>query len=367
MKGAAVSGPRLLLLALAALGAHVAPGDAASPGAFVNAQVSSLAAGNLAETFESLRAAAQGPMWIGYAVPATEGNHTACDECCGGGTGCGGRCRLEEGHGSSVQNEAAVDASRPARLEGSPEIQILWRVAGREVSKVRTFAATCTLDGGGLPVRWLTDVKPAESLALLASFVDPPRGGGRDLSNGAVTAIALHADPGADTLLERFAAAGRPFELRKNALFWMGVARGHRGFEDLRRAAQGDPDPRVREHVMFALTQCREPEAVEIVVASAHDDSSPQVRSQALFWLSQKAGQRAVGAIAKAIEDDLDTEVKTKAVFALTQLPKDQGVPLLIQQARGSHNREVRKQALFWLGQSGDPRALALFEEILRP
>lgn len=355
-----MDGPRLLLLALATLGAHAAPGEAASPGAFVNAQVSSLAAGNLARTFESLRTAAPGPMWIGYAVPATEGNHTGCDDCCGD------RCRLEEGHGSSFQKEAAVDASGSARLEGSPEMQILWRVEGREVSKIRLFAAACTLDGGGLPVRWLTDVKPAESLALLASFVDPPRGG-RDVSGGAVTAIALHADPGADALLERFASPGRPFELRKNALFWMGVARGRRGFEDLRRAAQGDADPHVREHVMFALTQCREPEAVEILVASAHDDASPHVRSQALFWLSQKAGQRAVGAIARAIEDDPDPEVKTKAVFALSQLPKDQGVPLLIQQARGSHSREVRKQALFWLGQSGDPRALALFEEILRP
>jgi len=26
----------------------------------------------------------------------------------------------------------------------------------------------------------------------------------------------------------------------------------------------------------------------------------------------------------------------------------------------------VRSQALFWLGQSGDPRALALFEEVLK-
>jgi HEAT repeat protein len=252
-------------------------------------------------------------------------------------------------------------------LEASSEIAVLWRLTGKEISKVRVFSAGCTLDAGGLPVHWLTDVKPAESLALLASFVEPAAAAGRDVSNGAVTAIALHADPGADALLERFAATGHPFELRKNALFWMGVARGRRGFEDLRRAARDDADPRVREHVMFALTQCREPEAVDVIVASAHDDASPQVRGQALFWLSQKAGQRAVAAIAKAIEDDPETEVKTKAVFALSQLPKDQGVPLLIQQARGSHNREVRKQALFWLGQSGDPRALALFEDILKP
>jgi hypothetical protein len=26
---------------------------------------------------------------------------------------------------------------------------------------------------------------------------------------------------------------------------------------------------------------------------------------------------------------------------------------------------EVRKQAMFWLGQTGDPRALAFFEDVL--
>ena len=34
--------------------------------------------------------------------------------------------------------------------------------------------------------------------------------------------------------------------------------------------------------------------------------------------------------------------------------------------ARGDPGPRVRGQALFWLGQPGDPRALALFEEILK-
>jgi HEAT repeats len=357
-----VVGP--LLLVLAVVCAAAGPARAAAADNFVNAQVSTQPAGNLLRTFEALKGAAQGPTWVGYAVPATEGNHACCNDCWNDGAR-QGACRLEDDHVAFQDKQTSE--RRPLRLEGSSEIAVLWRLAGMEVSNVRVFSGNCPLDAGSLSVHWLTDVKAAESLALLASFADPPGGGGHDLSSGAVTAIALHADPGADALLEGFAAAGRPFDLRKNALFWMGVARGRRGFEDLRRAARADADPRVREHVMFALTQSREPEAVDVIVASAHDDASPQVRGQALFWLSQKAGQRAVGAIAKAIEDDPETEVKKKAVFALSQLPKDQGVPLLIQQARGSHNREVRKQALFWLGQSGDPRALALFEEILSP
>jgi hypothetical protein len=51
----------------------------------------------------------------------------------------------------------------------------------------------------------------------------------------------------------------------------------------------------------------------------------------------------------------------------LSQLPKDEGVPKLIDVARKHRNPEVRRQAMFWLGQSNDPRALAFFEEVLRP
>jgi HEAT repeat protein len=54
-------------------------------------------------------------------------------------------------------------------------------------------------------------------------------------------------------------------------------------------------------------------------------------------------------------------------VFALSQLPKDEGIPLLIRTARDNRNPAVRKQAMFWLGQSGNPRALAFFEEVLGP
>ena len=103
----------------------------------------------------------------------------------------------------------------------------------------------------------------------------------------------------------------------------------------------------------------------EALIRFAKQDPSSHVRGQALFWLAQKAGQKSVRAIQDALENDPDTEVKTKAVFALQQLPKGEGVPLLIQVAKTNRNAEVRKQAMFWLGQSGDPRALAFFEEIL--
>ena len=89
------------------------------------------------------------------------------------------------------------------------------------------------------------------------------------------------------------------------------------------------------------------------------------LRTQALFWIAQRAGERAASIITGAIENDPDTEVKKQAVFALSQLPREEGVPKLIDIARHNKNREVQKQAFFWLGQSGDPRALSFFEDVL--
>jgi HEAT repeat protein len=52
-------------------------------------------------------------------------------------------------------------------------------------------------------------------------------------------------------------------------------------------------------------------------------------------------------------------------VFALSQRPSEESVPALIRIARTNRHPELRKTALFWLGQSEDPRAITLFEELL--
>jgi len=99
----------------------------------------------------------------------------------------------------------------------------------------------------------------------------------------------------------------------------------------------------------------------------ARDDRvSRRARRQAVFWLGQAAGDAATRGLADLVDDGgVDREVKEQAVFALSQQRGDAAVPLLIRIARTHPDREVRRKALFWLGQSDDPRALALFEELL--
>ncbi len=64
-------------------------------------------------------------------------------------------------------------------------------------------------------------------------------------------------------------------------------------------------------------------------------------------------------------EAALDRDVKEQAIFALSQRPRDEGIPALVRVVRTSKDPALRKKALFWLGQSGDPRALQLIEELL--
>jgi len=94
---------------------------------------------------------------------------------------------------------------------------------------------------------------------------------------------------------------------------------------------------------------------------------SAETRRSAVFWLAQAAGAAVAPLLDSIVQDPRgDREVRKQAVFALSQRSANQGVPALIRIARANPDPELRKTALFWLGQSEDPRALALFEEILR-
>jgi hypothetical protein len=290
---------------------------AAQPPRFVNARVTAQAAGPpLAASFRTLVAAQPDVTWIGYSVPILDGNRTMCCGCWSGSGSssfvsgtfvsdtamtCAG-CRLEPTAGSTTSSidRTAQRTSGPVKLEGPDRMFVLFRIAERRVERIRVFSEDCELDAGGRPVIWLDAVNPAESVTLLASYVGADAD--RRIANGALSAVALHADPAANGTLER--------------------------------------------------------------LARRHDSS--RIRGEAIFWLAQRAGQKAAGVITESIDQDPDTEVKKRAVFALGQLPKDEGVPLLIRVARTHANPAVRKQAMFWLGQSKDARAIDFFAEILK-
>ena len=319
---------------------------------------------SLDATFRELAGKADKPEWVGYSVDEIAGERSVCSGNYSDSGGCG-TCRLEKEHSDSGPTTSATGA---VKLEGARQLVVLFRLEAKEVMRIRVASEDCALDAGGLPFVWLTGVKPAESVALLETYVRAANfaeHGDHGLGHGALTAIALHADPAADRAFESFVKPDQREGLRRQAAFWLGAARGKTGLLALQHMAKTDASSDVRAHVTFALSVSHESGAVEEMIRMAHDDTSSHVRGQALFWLAQKAGKKAVITITGAIENDPDTDVKKKAVFALSQLPKDEGVPKLIEVAQTNRNPEVRKQAMFWLGQSNDPRALEFFEKVL--
>ena len=307
--------------------------------------------GDFPKAFEQLIASQSSPAWIGYAVRLSPGKEQMC---CWDSNHMS-MCALENRNGGISVGQAA--ARTTVRLEGPRWMSVLYRVEAGKVGKIRAFSEDCTVDAGGLPVVWLAGVGAQESLAELARLAPS--------HEEAMVAIAFHEDAGADRVLEALAADTQPVKLREKALFWLGTARGRRGFEVVKRVATSDASEQVREKSVFALSVSKEAEAVPVLISIAKQDQSDRVRGQALFWLAHKAGQKETAAIQNAINDDPSTEVKKKAVFALQQLPNGEGVPLLIQVAQSNRNPEVRKQAMFWLGQTHDPRATAFFEHLL--
>jgi HEAT repeat protein len=121
------------------------------------------------------------------------------------------------------------------------------------------------------------------------------------------------------------------------------------------------------EKAIFPATIADSADVWPTLIKIARNPNIPRpARSQAVFWVGQAAGEAATANLTSIVGDNsVDQEVREQAVFALSQRPRDEGVPALIAVAKTNRDPEIRKKALFWLGQSGDPRALDLFEELL--
>jgi hypothetical protein len=164
--------------------------------------------------------------------------------------------------------------------------------------------------------------------------------------------------------VESWVGASRPREGR--ALGTVPAAEAARYLLAVAQRSAGKAAARALAPAVFADSAVVWPALLGI----ARDSSSPRraARTDAAFWLSRFASSAIAGHPA-TLEDDEDQdrdEVKVQAVFVLSQLPNREGIEPLLTVARSNAALPVRRSALFWLGQSGDPRALDLFESLLR-
>jgi len=190
----------LAISAASAQQPHVTNGkiDSASAAAGLQAAVQQ-AAGNGA-----------GPVWVGYAVPITDSKPR--NMCCFGSdelqlSGCCGSCRLEGEHSSYSSNTDSACAQDQPQTHAL----VLLRYSAGQLTRIRVFTPNCAVDASGTTIRWLTDARPRDSIAMLAAFADRTDDSlTRQIQDSAIFAIAIHADAAADEALSRFVAADRP-------------------------------------------------------------------------------------------------------------------------------------------------------------
>ena len=325
--------------------------------------------------------AATDPIWIGWRVPMIEGDREACssfNDVRGEylESGMSGTIVTGEGHvmgvpGSEPRQPIAA-SSGPVQLEAGSALMVLMRYVDGKLERLRSLRADCPLDAGGRTLYWLDAVTAADSLRYLDTFT---RLGGsdsiqalttrRNLASRALSAIALHKDPGADAILERIADDRVETTLRSSALSLLATARGAQGLSVLQRQLKAETQPEPRRQLTSAIGQSREPGAVQ-VLRPLLKDPDPKVRAEAVYRYSTLAGPAVANEILALIESETVDNVRTRAVSSIAQWPRGEGIPQLVTLARSSKDPAVRKQAVSSLSNSRDPRAVAYMEELLK-
>jgi hypothetical protein len=236
----------------------------AQPKLLINAQLDTRSAASGLETvFRGLLTTQPQPAWIGYSVPSVHSYNLGCEYVSPGGR----------------------TAPGVVHLEPPDHAIILFRLEGGAVNRIRLVSPDCEIDAAGVPVHWLADVRPAESVALLGTF--------DSYFNQTTNAIAMHADSSADDALERMVANSQPERVRQRAAFWLGAARGRRGFDRAKDLIDHDPSQSVRQRAVEGIAASKEPEALDTLIAIARKENDTRVRRQAVNAISRSRDPKA--------------------------------------------------------------------------
>lgn len=266
-----------------------------------------------------------------------------------------GRCSVSRGRRRFLSTAAVLAAwvSAPAAAAQS----LVDRVGGAPDGTVRvTFAARPGLCGDG--VSFISNQGSWRRVWNDPGTTDCP------CEPGPVR-LSLRVSRG--RVLDVEAGVGPGWRAATGAITDLGpvsVAEAGRYLLTLAREGRGDG---VGEDAVFAVTLADSLTVWPDLLRIARDAELPKdTRKSATFWLGHIAGDAITDGLGELVEDDdVDLEIRKHAIFALSQRPPDEGVPALIAVVRANRDPRLVRKALFWLGDTGDPRALELFEEIL--
>jgi HEAT repeat protein len=154
-------------------------------------------------------------------------------------------------------------------------------------------------------------------------------------------------------------------ELRKQAVRVLSE-RGEAAVDDLLRLFDSAQVLDVRRAALQSLAEIKSPRIEDKLFEVARGNETVDLRRQAIRLLGERVSKRSFDFLsATAQSPDANAEVQVQAVRAISERRSEESVPLLIKIARTHPNPSVRKQAIRSLGETGDPRAVEFFREVL--
>ncbi|MDQ3907497.1 MAG: HEAT repeat domain-containing protein [Acidobacteriota bacterium] len=155
-------------------------------------------------------------------------------------------------------------------------------------------------------------------------------------------------------------------ELRRAAIHILGERESDAAVGELIKLYDTDRNREIRLTVLHALSETKGRRAEDKLFEVARAGDDPQLRSMAIHILGERADRRSLALLSDTLDArDADTQVQIQALHAISERPADEAVPLLLKAAKSHPNPQVRRAAIHWLGESGDPRALEFFHQVL--
>jgi HEAT repeat protein len=132
----------------------------------------------------------------------------------------------------------------------------------------------------------------------------------------------------------------------------------------LRAAFDRLPSDRLKDRVLMAMSQNDSDDGARWLLARARDERQPmEVRRKAVFWAGQ--GHARLADIVSLYNDTREPRLREHIIFVLSQRNEEGATDALMSIARGDGDREMRKKALFWLAQKNDPRVTKLIADLV--
>ena len=186
-----------------------------------------------------------------------------------------------------------------------------------------------------------------------------------EVKRAALRSMAESKSPRAQARLLEAARNETNVELRKSAIRALSE-RGEAAVDDLLKLYDAEQVADVKRSALQTLSEIKSTRVEDKLFDVAKNSDSVELRRHAIRLLGERAGKRSFDFLsATAQSTDGNAEVQVQAVRAIGERRSEESVPLLIKIAKTHPNQLVRKQAIRSLGESGDPRAVEFFREVL--